>query len=102
MENLASFTPEMPPPPKDLLYANTFPRPSISKFMNNQPTLSTIWNQPGTWGSEELSQEQQKAIDTLLYNSFIAMAGWEAKDTSRRKDRTGEKPQQKLLLIPFL
>ena len=68
--------------------------------MNKQPTLSTILNQPGTWGSEELSQEKQKAIDTLLYNSFIAMAGWEAEDTSRSKDRTWEKPQEKLLLIP--
>ena len=70
--------------------------------MNNQPTLSTIWNQPGTWGSEELSQEQQKAIDTLLYNSFFALAGWGAEDTSRTKDRTWEKPQEKLLLIPLL
>ena len=51
--------------------------------MNNQPTLSTILNQPGTWSSDELSQEHQKAIDTLLYNSFIAMAGWEAEDTSK-------------------
>ena len=72
---------------------------SDDEFMANQPIegdiLRAIGNKPGASESEEVSQEQQQAIDTLLSNSVVAMAGSEAGDTSRREDNSsGEKPQE--------
>lgn len=69
---------------------------SDDEFMATQPIegdiLRAIGNQPGASESEEVSQQQQQAIDKLLSNSFVAMAGSEAGDTSRREDNScGEK-----------
>lgn len=56
--------------------------------------LRAIGNQPGESDSEDVSQEHQQAIDTLLSNSVVAMAGSEAKDASRGQDNKSEETSQ--------
>lgn len=72
---------------------------SDEEFMATQPIegdiLRAIGNQPGASDSEDVSQEHQQAIDTILSNSVVAMAGSEAKDSSRGEDsKSGETSQE--------